>query len=237
MSAFAELAPAPLPATLALPPIELPPADLVPDSVRPAIERYAADASEATHAELVAAVDHAGQRWEHTIATRGLEARAELVDACRRAVELHDELVSLHAAARWLRAFPRCLSWELEPYGVLVGGQDVAVPELLGAIEDACDVHERFQRIARQPAPREPPYAPPAPPPQRRGSAPAKNALAAAGLTLNDVAELMPAGASESAVSFWLSGRRTYPDELPYVLEQLTGFDTARQIVALIKSR
>jgi hypothetical protein len=227
--------------TLGLPPssvpIELPPADLVPDSVRPAINRYAADASEATHAQLVAAVDHTAQRWEHTIASRGLKVRAELVDACRRAAELHDELVSLHAAARWLRSFRRYLSWDLEPYGLLVGSQEVAVPEMLGAIEDACDVDERLQRIARQRAPREPPYAAPAAPAQRRGSTPARNALAAVGSTLNDVAELMPAGATESAVSLWLAGKRPYPDQLPYALEQLLDADIAARIIRLIPPR
>jgi hypothetical protein len=165
--------------TLGLPPgsvpIELPPADVVPDSVRPPINRYAADASEATRAQLVAAVDQAGQRWEHTIASRRLEARAELVDACRRVVELHDELVSLKAAARWLRSFPRYLSWDLEPYGLLVGGEEVAVPEMLGA--------------------------------------------------------------TESAVSLWLAGKRPYPDQLPYALEQLLDADTAARIIRLIPPR
>lgn len=86
------------------PPIGLPPVDVVPESVRPALEAYAVDVGE--RAELVTAMDQAGHGWEHSMASRAVAARAELVDACRQAGELHDELVRLHAAARWLRSFP-----------------------------------------------------------------------------------------------------------------------------------
>jgi hypothetical protein len=149
------LTPAPL--------IGLPPGHVVPESVRPALERYAADVGESSRAELVTAVDQAGHGWEHLIASRAVAARAELVDACRQAGELHDELVRLHAAARWLRSFPWRSSWEPEPYGLhLAGDQVVGVPEVLGAIQDACDVDSRLIRIARRSPPREPPYEPPA---------------------------------------------------------------------------
>ena len=68
---------------------------------------------------------------------------------------------------------------------------------------------------------------PGAPRPPRPGSAPARTALAEAGLTLNDLAQLMPGDASFSAVSLWLSGKRPYRDDLPDVLEQLSDVETA----------
>jgi hypothetical protein len=217
--------------------IELPPADVVPDSVRVAVACYAADPSQAARAELVAAVDRAGQRWERRIASRAVETRAKLVDACRRVAELHDELVRVDAEAQWLRAFPWYSSWDLEPYSLHVGGHEVAVPEILGAIEDTCDMDERLLRIVRRGPPRDPPYAPPAPRARRLGPGPAQNALAEAGSTLNDVAELMPAGASVAAVSLWLAGKRPYPAQLPDVLEQLVDAETAARIISLIPSR
>jgi hypothetical protein len=215
-----------------LPLLTLPPLQAVPPAVRAASIRYAATPpSLSTQAELIAAVDQEGPRWEHEIASRGLEARAELVEACRLVGELHDELVSLHAAARWLRSFPLCSSWDPEPYSLYVGGEEVAVPEVLGAIEDACDVDKRLRRIARRPPPREPAYAPRVP---RPGSSPALIALAEAGWTLSDVARLMSASASESAVSLWLAGKRPYPDELPDVLKQLVDAETAARIISRI---
>jgi len=214
------------------PPIGLPPAEVVPESVRPVLRRYAVEPSEASRAPLVLAVDQVGRGWEHAIAARAMEARAELGQACRRAAVLHDELVALHAAARWLQRFPWRSSWEPEPYSLYVAGRLVAVPEILGAIEDTVDVDERLVRIARWRGPEDSPYEPPAPRKGRRGAAPALNALNEAGSTLGDVAEL--ADATESAVSHWLAGRHPYPERLPGVLERLAGAETAAQIVALI---
>ena len=114
-----------------------------------------------------------------------------------------------------------------------MGGQALAIPEILGAIEDTCAVSERLGRIARQLPPAEPPYALLARRSGRPGVTPALNALGELGQTLNDVAELMPEGASISAVSRWLRGERPYPAELPDVLEQLVGLEAGR-ILALI---
>jgi hypothetical protein len=209
--------------------VELPPAGVVPSAVRPAIAFY--EHNPAARSELVAAVDREGHQWEHAIATRAVETRAELVATCRRLVELHDGLVELHAAERWLRGFPFRSSWRPEPYGLYVCGHRVGVLEILGVIEDTCQVDGRLHRIARRPPPRDPPYEPP-PPPNKYG--PAQNALAAAGATLNDVAELMPA--SESAVSRWLTGNRPWPDRLGEVLEDLIGEADAVRVLALIPS-
>lgn len=214
------------------PALELPPVDVIPDCVRPAMERYAADTGQASRVALVVAVDRVGHGWEHTIASRALEARAELVGACRRVEELHDELVSLQATAQWLRSFPRSPSWEPEPYSLHVAGRLVAVTEILGAIEDTCDVDERLITTARRRVRADPPYEPLAPRRGRPGAAPALNALNEAGSTLASVAEL--ADASESAVSRWLKGDRPYPERLPVVLDQLAGAAESARILALI---
>ena len=97
------------------PAIELPPVDLVPESVRPAMRRYAADASAPARAALVVELDRVGHGWEQAIASRALQARAELIEACRRLEELPDELVDLQAAARCLSRFPWRSSWDPEP--------------------------------------------------------------------------------------------------------------------------
>jgi hypothetical protein len=112
-----------------------------------------------------------------------------------------------------------------------VGGQEVTVPEILGAIEDSCDVDERLRRIARPSPPRDAP-APVALRRGRGGGSPAAKALAEAGSTINAVAQA--AGASTSAVSRWLTGEHAYPDQLPDVLEQLLGADAIWPILALI---
>jgi excisionase family DNA binding protein len=110
-----------------------------------------------------------------------------------------------------------------------------AEPQVLGSIEDACVVDPRLVRIARRSTPHDPPYVPPpARPRGRPGRAPAQNALAEAGQTLSDVAELMPGGASISAVSRWLAGDRPYPRQLPDALEELIGAELAARIIALI---
>jgi hypothetical protein len=229
-----EIVPQALVAPIVLPPADVVPIDVVSISAWAAIERYAADAGERSRAALVAAVDQVGHRWEHAIASRAVEARAELVAVCRRAVALQDELVNLQASERWLRSFPLYTSWEPEPYSVYVSGHQVAVPELLGAIEDTCAVDQRLIRIAGRPAPHDPPYAPPATPVVRLGSCSARNALAEAGWTLSQLTELMPCCPSLSAVSKWFAGERTYPEALPDVLEDLVGADTAAGILALI---
>ena len=117
------------------------------------------------------------------------------------------------------------------------------MPEMLGAIEDACDVDERLRRIARQHAPREPPYAPPAPPPQRLRAC-TETALAAADDAQRCRRAECRRARPESAVSLWLAGKRPYPgqlpyalEQLPYALEQLAGADTAARIMGLIPSR
>ncbi len=200
------------------------------------MDGYAADARNGPRAALVTAVDQVGHDWEHRIASRAVEARAELVATCRRAVDLHDELVGLQASARWLRTFPTWRSsWDPEPYTVHVSGDQVLVVELLGAIEDSCDVDERLIRIASRSAPPDLSYVPPAPG-QRRGrpGSPALKALAEAGPTLKDVAESMPRGGHVSDVSKWLAGKRPYPEALVEVLEQLVDAETAARILSLI---
>jgi hypothetical protein len=129
--------------------IELPPVELVPASARPAMELYAADANEHSRAVLVDAIDRVGDRWEHALAVRAIAARKEFVTACQRVAAIHDELIRLHASARWVCSFPQP-SWSLEPYHLYVDGRVVAVPEILGAIEDTCDVDSRLARIAGQ---------------------------------------------------------------------------------------
>jgi hypothetical protein len=109
-------APAPL--------IGLLPVEVVPESVRPALEAYAVDLGEASSSRdhLKSAVDQVGHGWELAIASRAVAARAELVDACRQATALHDEMVTLQAAAQWLRRFPWRSSWELEPWSTSMSG-------------------------------------------------------------------------------------------------------------------
>jgi hypothetical protein len=224
-----ELAPAPW--------IELPPVEALPGAVQAAAIDYAADPGPETLAQLIAAVDAVGHQLEHAIAGRALAARAALVEACARVAELHDELVTLHSTARWLQGFPLRARWEPEPYALAVAGrQALDVPELLGAIEDACAVDRRLCGIGRRALPGEDPYLAPAPVGSGR-RAPPLAALGEAGVTLNDVAELMPGGASTSSVSRWLSGQRPVPAELPPVLERLVGAGEAARILALIPVR
>ena len=117
-----------------------------------------------------------------------------------------------------------------------VAGQQVAVTEILGAIEDTVDVDERLTTIARarqRVCAEDLPYTPPVARTARPGS-PALAALAEAGSKLTDVAELT--GASVSACSRWLKGDRPYPAELPAALEQLAGAAAGAAILALIPS-
>ena len=80
--------------------------------MREPMASYVAAPTPANRTALIAAVDRRGYAWERAIAARAVPARAELVAACQRVVELHGELVSLHAQAQWLRSFPDSPRWE-----------------------------------------------------------------------------------------------------------------------------
>jgi plasmid maintenance system antidote protein VapI len=194
-----------MPARLGLPPGSVP-----VEPVRSAIRRYRA--GRGTDAGLVDVVDRHGDALEVEIARHAVERMDEFARGVRRLEALHARLADLTAQAVWLRTWPSGPDRRAVPLSIELDGRHITLPAVLAALGGV----QLDSRVARQGA---------RPRPRRRGAAASMAALADAGKTTRDVAQVVQI--SPSRVWAMLNGHQPPTPELWGGLAELVGRDRA----------
>jgi hypothetical protein len=207
--------------------LPLPAGKLPVIAVRSAVDRYRAGGSSEA---LTRCVDLYGDELEHELHRRLSEQAAEFERLVRELERQHSYMATTHAQLTWLRRFPAgTVGDRASPIGCrLPSGAVIAAPRLLGALHKL-ELDERLLANGNGDRRRRSGH-------DRRGSSPAMQLLADAGLSTRILATEMDV--SKTAPLSWLHGRYRAPPELEQAIARLTGDpELASEIVALIPSR